>query len=86
MNPGEWIAFAGLGLTVFVQGAAGIWWAATVSAEIKDLKTRATQQGEIRDLVIELRAEMRTFRDAITQLADGLKEVRATPRRRSSGD
>ena len=86
MNPGAWIALASLALVVFLQGAGGIWWAATVSAEIKDLKQRATQHGEIRDLVIELRAEMRTFRDAITQLADGLKEVRAAPRRRSPGD
>jgi len=86
VNPGEWIAFAGLAFAVIIQGALGIWWAATVSAEIKDLKQRATQHGEIRDLVVELRAQVKSFATAINQLAEGLKEVRSTPRRRSVAD
>ncbi|MGE5501243.1 MAG: hypothetical protein ACM3W4_04885 [Ignavibacteriales bacterium] len=76
MDPSAWIALAGLAFVMLVQLAATIWWAATTNERVRTLEAKAKEHGDIRDIVIEMRTEMRGFRTAIQDLASGLKEVR----------
>jgi hypothetical protein len=76
-------ALAGLGVVILVQIATSIWWAATTSAKVKELDKKAQEHGGIRDIVIEMRSEMRQFSRSISDLAEGLKEL-SKPRRRNS--
>lgn len=86
MTASAWIALGGLVTLLVAHIVATIWWAATTSAEVKDLRKRADEHGGVRDIVIEMRTEMRQFARAISDLAEGLREVRASPRRRQGGD
>lgn len=81
-----WIAFAGLGLAGIVQLCGTVWWGATISAEIKALKDSAKENGSVRDLVIELRADMRNFSSAVREMGEAIRELRKPSNRRSQGD
>lgn len=73
MGPEAWIALVGLAFVVMVQGAGTIWWAATMSGKVRQLEKDSSSHGDVRDLVIEMRAEMRGFRETIKELADAIK-------------
>lgn len=75
MNPNAWIALVGLGVAVVGQAIGFVWWAATVNSKVSQLETEAKSHGDIRDLVIEMRTEMRGFRDSIKDLAEDLRQV-----------
>jgi hypothetical protein len=81
-----WIALAGLGLAGVVQLCGTVWWGATISAEIKALKDSAKENGSVRDLVIELRADMRNFSSAVREMGEAIRELRKPSNRRSQGD
>lgn len=85
MNAGAWIALAGLGVVVLAHMGGFLWWAATFSASTKArldaVEAKAKEHGDLRDIVIEMRTEMRAFRDSIKELAEGLKEARRPTRR-----
>jgi hypothetical protein len=84
MTAPAWISLAGLALVFLVQICGTIWWGATVTADIRALKERAKEHGDVRDLVIELRADMKNFNQTISKLGDAIKDLNA-PRRRATG-
>lgn len=73
MSAEAWIAVLGLGFVVLVQAGGTIWWAATMSGRVKQLEKDSSAHGDLRDIVIEMRTEMRGFRESIKELADALK-------------
>lgn len=76
MSAEAWVAVGGLAFVVLVQAGASIWWAATTSAKVRTLEEGAKSHGDLRDLVIEMRTEMRGFRDSIRDLAESMKSTR----------
>jgi hypothetical protein len=81
MTDQGWIAVATLAFFMLVQFGIAIWWASGMSQQVKGLKEEAKGNGAMRDLVIELRTEMRGFREAIKDLAEGMRggQRRRTP-------
>lgn len=73
MTDQAWVAIATLGFLMLVQFGVAIWWASGISERVRTLSTQATAHGAMHDLVIELRTEMRGFRDAIKDLAEGMR-------------
>jgi hypothetical protein len=85
MSAEAWIAIAALTFVVVVQAGASIWWAATVNSKVAALEVAAKSHGDLRDIVIEMRTEMRGFQGVIRDLAEGLKDLRRPSRRSQEG-
>lgn len=104
MTAGAWIALAAVGFTYVsgligvvvafvrlegrVNGKADLTAASLLAAEVSSLKEKAKEHGDVRDIVIEMRTEMREFRATIAQLGDAIKDLRTpapSPRRRPTG-
>lgn len=90
MSPSAWIAIAALSLALFAQLAGVLIWGAKTSEKVRNLESKAKEQGDLRDLVIEMRTEMRGvqegmrgFQKAIENLAEALN--RPVARRRAEG-
>ena len=81
-----WIAFAGLLLAGVAQLCGTVWWGATISAKVKGLEDGAKENGSVRDLVIELRADMKNFSSAVRDMGEAIRELRQPTRRRTQGD
>jgi hypothetical protein len=67
------VAAVALGFAMMVQLGVAIWWASGISQQVKTLKEDAKASSAMRELVIELRTEMRGFRETIKDLAEGLR-------------
>ena len=80
-----WIAFAGLLLAGVAQLCGTVWWGATISAKVRALEEGAKDHGSVRDLVIELRTDMKNFSSAIKEMGEAIRELRQ-PARRRTGD
>jgi hypothetical protein len=85
MSAEAWVAIAALTFLVVVQAGASIWWAATVNSKVAALEAAAKSHGDLRDIVIEMRTEMRGFQGVIRDLAEGIKDLRRPTRRGQEG-
>lgn len=74
MTPSVWVAIAGVALAGLAQLAGLLVWGAKTSEKVRHLEAKAKEHGDIRDLVIEMRTEMRGFRESLQGLAEALKQ------------
>jgi hypothetical protein len=80
MGPGEWVAVAGIGLTVLTMLVSGIWFMARTAAsvkqavdEVKGLRHEMKEHGSA--LRNELQRETLAVRSEIVGLRDTLRTV-----------
>lgn len=93
MTPEAWATLASAAVILFLAVIGAVVWfvrlegrmaehKALTEGRIKVLEDKVKEHGDVRDLVIEMRAEMRGVQRSIEDLAKALKEI--TMQRRSA--
>ena len=74
MSDQAWVALAALFFVVIAQAVVVVWWAATANSRINGLEEDAKKHSDVRDLVIELRTEMRSVFSSIKDLSESIRQ------------